>query len=382
MKFYSSQSTDQWLQSGIALLSLMGVLTTGMAASSTSATQPQAKPTTTTVVRQVGQQLAKQPAIPTRLPNQISQAVLQAHARQLGVPIRQLRIVSFSQESWSDTCLGLGRPEEGCGLATVNGWRVEVGQGTSRWFYRTDNTGQSLRMEEADNVGSIPSDVGRKVLDKAARDTGLSIEQLRIVAGRSQLWDGCLGVAGPNQPCTMIGIPGWQVIVAGPQQYWVYHLNQQGTLIKRNLTTSGKGTVVPSFWQLDAALVGKPSGEILFESVTSGGIAGVSYKTVLRRDGRVLRTDLRSPTPKAPTLVRRLTAKQVQTFVQTLQQNEFEDFLGFDYSSTNGADYFAIALIAPNRQQGTQYIDIAQDQTPPKLQRIIQAWNRIATPNR
>jgi len=377
MKFCSSKVSNQWLKSGLTMLSLMSLLTTSITVWSATKTQAQANSPVATSTRR---QTVKRPIASPRLPNQIRKAVLQAHAQQLGISANQLRVISASPETWRDTCLGLGRPEEGCGLMMVRGWRVEVGQGTARWFYRTDRTGQALRLEEMNNVGSLPQAVGQKVLEIASLDAGLALNQLKIAAARPQLWDGCLGIAGPNEPCTMIGIPGWQVIVASPQQYWVYHLNQQGTLIKQNPTTSGKGALTPSFWQPDANTVGTNSGEVIFQSVTSGGIAGESYKTLLRRDGQVIRIDLRSQPPKVPTLIRRLTPDQVQSFIKTLQQNEFSDFGGLRYSPNRGADYLTVALIAPSRQQGIQYVDIAAAETPLKLQQIIQAWNQITTP--
>lgn len=378
MKFHLSQLMGQWFKSGITLFALISLLTPGLTALSATPTQPQVSGTSQT---EPGKQPHTGKKASTRLPNGIRSVVLQAHARQLRIPVNQLRIVSFSQESWSDTCLGLGRPEEGCGLMMVSGWRVEVGHGTARWFYRTDSTGQALRLEEIDNLGSFPKAVEQKVLAFASKELRIPVNQLKVVTGRSRLWDGCLGIAGPNEPCTMIGIPGWQVIVSGSQQYWVYHLNQQGTLIKRNPTTSGRGSLVPSYWQPDTSLLPN-TGEVIFQSIKSGGIAGQTYTTFLRRNGQVIQMDLRQQPAEKPTLIRQLTPEQVKAFVRILEQNEFEDFLDFNYVPTVGADYFTIALIAPNRKQGTQYVDIAQDQTPLKLQQIAQAWDRIATPDR
>jgi hypothetical protein len=179
--------------------------------------------------------------------------------------------------------------------------------------------------------------------------------------------------------CSMMGIPGWQVIVAGPQQYWVYHLNRTVTQVKRNPTTSGRGNVVPTFWYPDPSIVPSNSGEIIFQSVKSGGIAGKAYKTLLRKDGQVLQIELGQQPQKVPTLIRQLTPKQMQEFTKLLQQNEFEDFLGFNYSPTSGADYYTIALMSPWAGRGTQYADMVQDETPAKLQQIIQAWNRISS---
>ncbi|MBM0743122.1 hypothetical protein JOY44_16155 [Phormidium sp. CLA17] len=235
------------------------------------------------------------------------------------------------------------------------------------------------RQFKVNDSSSLPKAIRQKVLAIASKELRIPVNQLKITAERSRFWDGCLGVASPKAMCPMIGIPGWQVIVAGPQEYWVYHLNKTATLIKRNPTTSAKGSVVPTFWQADSTMVAAKPGEIIFQSSTTGGIAGQAYKTLLQKDGQVVRIDLRQQ-PPTPTLIRRLSPPQVQEFVRFLQQNEFEDFLDFNYSPTAGADYFAIALMTP-RGNGIQYVDIVQDQTPLKLQQIIQAWNRITKVN-
>jgi hypothetical protein len=263
----------------------------------------------------------------------------------------------------------------------TNGWRVEVSDGTQRWFYRTDATGQTIAQEDMDHVGTLPQAIAQKVLMTAARESGVSVRYLKIAVTRSMVWDGCLGVAGANQACTMIAIPGWQVIVTGPQQYWVYHLNQTAAQIKLNPTTSGKGTIVPTFWEPDSQWLGNRGNDaIVFQSITSGGFAGVTYKTVLQKDGQVVRLNMRGNAVSSPTVIRRLSAQQVQQFIQTLQQQEFGDFIGFNYPVANAADYFTIALMLPGGNQGVQYADIVQDQTPTKLQRTIAAWNRITQP--
>ncbi|XGV94452.1 MAG: hypothetical protein ACAF41_17050 [Leptolyngbya sp. BL-A-14] len=379
MNVAPSPKTAQWLKPGVATIALLGFLTVGMQSLNAMPVKAEANPSVPTLK---GEPSTQRPSALTRLSGSVRTAVLQAHAREFNIPINKLRMVSFSQETWSDGCLGLGKPEESCLASLVDGWRVEVGHGADRWFYRTDRTGSNLRMENGDTVGSLPKAVERKVLAVAAKDMGVPVKQLKLAAARSRTWDGCLGVAGPQTMCTMIGIPGWQVIVSGPQQYGVYHLNQTATAIKRNPTTSGKGTLVPSFWQPDSNTGGSTTGEIIFQSTTSGGIAGQSSKTLLMKDGKVMRVDLRKQPPVPPTLIRQLSPAQVQAFVQLLQQNEFSDFLGFNYAVTGGADFFTIALMTPGGDQGTQYADMIQDETPPKLQRIIQAWNRLTSVGR
>lgn len=328
--------------------------------------------------------LAQQPNPPVkldRLPPRIAHAVLRAHARQMQVPVRSLQVAAASRETWTDSCLGVQKPYETCAVVMTNGWRIEVSDGTQSWFYRTDATGTTIVKEDVDNVGTLPQAIAQKVLMTAAKASGVSVRQLKIATTRSMVWDGCLGVAGANQACTMIGIPGWQVVVSSPEQYWVYHLNQTASQIKLNPTTSGKGSIIPTFWEPDPQWLGNSGNDdVIFQSITSGGFAGLTYKTVLQKDGQVVRISMRGNTASTPTVIRRLSSQQVQQFMQTLQQQEFGDFIGFNYPVTNAADYFTIALMLPGGNQAVQYADIVQDQTPTKLQQTIAAWNRLTQP--
>lgn len=316
-----------------------------------------------------------------RLPARIANAVLRTYARQMQVPVRTLRVAAASRETWTDSCLGLQKPDELCAAVVTNGWRVEVSDGTQTAFYRTDATGKTIVKEEIDHGGSLPQAIAQKVLMTTARESGVSVRYLKIAAARSMVWDGCLGVAGANQVCTRIGIPGWQVVVSSPQQYWVYHLNQTASEMKLNPTTSGRGTIVPTFWEPDSEGLGdRGDDNIVFQSITSGGFAGITYKTVLQKDGQVVQMTLRGNAGSSPKVIRRLSSLQVQQFMQTLQQQEFGDFVGFNYPVANAADYFTIALMLPGGNRGVQYADIIHNQTPTKLQQTIAAWNRIIQP--
>lgn len=361
--------------SAIALLSSFAISLSALATITSGNPIAQAVP-----VRLVRQILPVRPT-PNPLPNRIRRLVIQTHAQQLQVPQGRLQVVAFSQETWSNSCLDLQKPNERCAGVITPGWRVEVSDGSQNWLYRTDNTGRVIRAENLNNVASLPDRVGQKVLALASRQSGIPVAELKLVDGRSRTWDGCLGVAGPDQMCTMIAIPGWQVIVAGRQQYWVYHLNQTGEMIKLNPTTSGKGTIAPTFWEPEVASPSQEVNEnVLLQSVTTGGIAGLSFKTLLLKDGQVIRIEQRGNGGRNPRTIRKLSPQQLQAFIQLLRQNELDDFFGFNYPASTGADYFTIALMTPSGQIGVQYADMIQDQTPAALQRIITAWNRIATP--
>jgi hypothetical protein len=82
-----------------------------------------------------------------RLPPKVAKAVVTDLAKLQKIPPEKLKVVKYSQESWSDGCLGLPQPEEICSQAIVEGWRVVVSDGSEEWIYRTDKSGKNVRLE-------------------------------------------------------------------------------------------------------------------------------------------------------------------------------------------------------------------------------------------
>jgi hypothetical protein len=68
-------------------------------------------------------------------------------AVKLSVAEKSIVILSITEKTWTDGCLGLGRPEESCLQALVPGFRVEMLAQGKTYFYRTDKTGATIRAE-------------------------------------------------------------------------------------------------------------------------------------------------------------------------------------------------------------------------------------------
>ena len=68
-------------------------------------------------------------------------------ATKLSVDEGSIVIIKITEETWSDGCLGLGGPAEACLQALVPGFRVEMLANGKTYFYRTDKTGEVLRLE-------------------------------------------------------------------------------------------------------------------------------------------------------------------------------------------------------------------------------------------
>jgi len=172
------------------------------------------------------------------LPVGVVTAVSRDIIRTYRVPQSQLRVVNFSQQTWSDSCLGLGRSNESCLQSLVKGWRVAMTDGRQTWTYRTDATGRFVRQETQDNNSNLPQFVSDLVLRTAAQRTGLRISELRIVKSEQLTVDGCLGLPRPGEPCTRIAQPAWQVTVEARQQRLVYRTNRDGSQIRFNEAAS------------------------------------------------------------------------------------------------------------------------------------------------
>jgi heat shock protein HslJ len=76
-------------------------------------------------------------------------AVLEAQrwlAEQLSVVAEQVEIIEVEQAEWTDSCLGLGKPDESCLQVITPGWRVVFELDDQRYEVRTDESGSTIRL--------------------------------------------------------------------------------------------------------------------------------------------------------------------------------------------------------------------------------------------
>lgn len=176
-----------------------------------------------------------------QLPRPILNAVRRDLSKLTGIPSGELRLVSATQETWSDSCLGLGRFDESCAQVLVEGWRVVMSNGSQNWTYRTDSDGKIIRLdtENSDNPsGNLPNVVANAVLQAASQRTGLPISQLKIIKSVQVSTDGCLSLPRPGEICTKIAMMAWEVTVAAKQQTLVYRSDNGGVQVRLNEAAS------------------------------------------------------------------------------------------------------------------------------------------------
>lgn len=69
-------------------------------------------------------------------------------AQALNAQIDAIQIIEYEQAEWSDGCLGLGRPDEGCLTVITPGWRVTLEFNGQRYEVRTDKSGEIVRWQQ------------------------------------------------------------------------------------------------------------------------------------------------------------------------------------------------------------------------------------------
>jgi hypothetical protein len=311
------------------------------------------------------------------LPPTVEQKVRQAASQQLNVPLQDIKLVSFTRQTWSDGCLGLGGAAESCLQAIVEGWRVEVTNGQQNWFYRTDKTASAIRLEPQPDVVTLPTNVTQRLLQTVAKQVRIPVSRLRVAAVKTATWDGCLGIFKPGQACTRIALSGWQVIVTGGDRSWVYHLDEAGNRLVQNSTASGsRGALVPSFIPEQ----NKPALEanVVFQSIVSGGLMGRVTQVTLTNDG-VMTQLITAPNIRSrPVVVKRLSQQQLKQFKQVLEARRFRNLNDLSYlSSAAFADYPTTMLQTAGST--VQYIDLEMKNFPLALRQAIQAWKQLSS---
>ncbi|OUL33246.1 hypothetical protein [Nostoc sp. 106C] len=326
----------------------------------------------------------------TQLPQSVKNQVLQAASTRLQQPISRLNIIQAQQQTWSDGCLGLGNANESCIRSVVPGWRVVVAAVGQTLVYHTDQTGSALRLNENPSQianQKLPQKVRDAVLRQASQVSGLPISALNIVASKQKKFaSGCDREAYPqdsrpaySNACDQILVSGWEVFVKSANRIspWVFLSDESGSQIqlagrdRPNGNTSNLTPVPIPSNELPPAL----DRNVVFRQISSGGLAGSTYETVLLDDGSLIRVKI-GDANDSERRVRRVSLQQVQQFQQLLASTRFAQFKNLNYPAPSGAaDYITYTLTSP---EGTvRYNNISQDQLPSNLRTVVKAWNRL-----
>ncbi len=98
-------------------------------------------------VRSLPKEQTKETPDSNILPESVKSAVLKAASGQTSRTVAYLKILDSQPKEWSNGCLGLTEPGKVCIQNIVSGWQVEVTDGLRNWTYRTNNSGDLVKLE-------------------------------------------------------------------------------------------------------------------------------------------------------------------------------------------------------------------------------------------
>jgi hypothetical protein len=79
-------------------------------------------------------------------PDAATDAAVAHLANELGVAEAEIEVVSLEAAEFTDSCLGLGQPNESCLQAITPGWLIMLSAEGQEYEVHTDETGQQVRV--------------------------------------------------------------------------------------------------------------------------------------------------------------------------------------------------------------------------------------------
>lgn len=324
----------------------------------------------------MAEQRVNRPTSSNRLPVSIAIRVREKAAEVMGVPLSRVSILNAERRTWPNGCLGLELSDILCTQARVDGWLVTVNSDGHGLLYRTDNRGEIVYLENGLSV--LPASVQQAVFKAVQTQSRIPPNQLRVTQAHPRIWDGCLGIQQPGILCPQIAIYGWQVTVQGRGQRWVYNTNQNGTQVRfyqeasQENPTAGAIKPIPFPRQEPTPVLPR---DVVFQAISSGGIAGRVSKVTLWSDGWITWQDgngIQTPVIKQDWI----SPQQVQAFKQILASQKFSQYNRLDFPAPAGsADMITVTLI--DQQSVTRYADFNLQLLPSSLRTVVTAWQQV-----
>lgn len=324
------------------------------------------------------------------LPAGLAKRVTQDLARQLKVSPQSLKVLTATPQTWPDTCLGIPKSmPQTCQPFMVVGWRVTVSDGQQLWFYRTNDSGQLIALENLKSpFPLLPQATANVILAQAATDFNQDPATLMITAATPQIWsDGCLGLGGLNLLCAETLTPGWEVAVQSrletvPQR-WLYRTNQAGTVVVWDAAGSQViGQLVQPPSKIDPADLPPPLTESqLFRVIRTGGISDRQTVTWLLADGQI-RQESTDPQGRTQTKqLQQISPEKIALWQELLRQRRFNRFNTYKFPPPPDAQAF-MTIFLSNSQSTTEFTDLDQYRLPSDLLSILQAWETLVSKGR
>jgi len=302
----------------------------------------------------------------TTLPKSIIRKILLDASKWSGLSTETLRIIKVEWQTWGNPCMFGFRQICTREYNPVSGWEVTVDNGRQQWVYRVDNKANSVLLDRTPSLTPKAAEVIKKDAAK------FSASPLRIIAvERRDDWNGiCEGV--PN--CTRPIASGWQATVSNGRDSYVYRVKEDGSQFELQGENGNNQTLKPV--QIPANELPPPlDRNVVFREISSGGITGRTFETVLLNDGRLINTVVGDANDSLRS-VRRVSRQQVRQFQQLLERKRFAQFKNLNYASKTACCDISTHTLTSG--DGTvRYNQVPIDGLPTNLRAVVEAWNQL-----
>lgn len=155
-------------------------------------------------------------------------------AAELGVALGDVQVISVEAAEFSDSCLGLGGPDELCAQVITPGWVILADVNGQTYEAHADQTGQQVRVASDTPAGNAQADTAAAAAQEfLAAELGVALGDVQVVSVEpAEFSDSCLGYGGPDESCLQAITPGWIVMLDVNGEAYEAHTDETGQQVR------------------------------------------------------------------------------------------------------------------------------------------------------
>jgi hypothetical protein len=186
---------------------------------------------------------------PTRLPSgptsdddlpEAVQKAIETFSLSLGSTVGEVTVISYEEETFTDSCLGLGGPAEMCLQALTPGYLIHLEVDGKPYEVHTDRSGTNVRTKDMEGPIVVQPGAEQPVPVLAAmralsESLGVQVGEIEVLSVEEVEWpNSCLGLAGPGEMCAEVITPGFVIILQAGGNEYEFHSDRTGENLRQN----------------------------------------------------------------------------------------------------------------------------------------------------
>lgn len=283
-------------------------------------------------------------------------AALQALAKQLNIPLSDIKVSGIAAVDWPDACLGVITPGEVCAQVVTPGFKVLLVVGGALYEFHTNAKGTAVRQAGKPSPHSAGEEVSPVIVWEGPDGSRLSVTLEMSYYGR---------VGEPSLRAVPFVSPLYnQRLLQWVQLYQAFTAQTPAGKVTFNgfgqISASAAEQRMLGEWSKHRFVEAQPgrSGLAWGSAISfsrNGGIAGFCDKLAVYRDGSVMVEDCKSK--RADFLLDAAQLAQLYDWIDTYQHTEY------NHSDSAVADGMSVSLVLEGTGQKTAGEDVISAMT-------------------